>query len=342
MKRIMALTLAFVIFICSFSVAYASEDDGTIYSSGTIDIASFNVAGLPIPKVFGGRNVLKDTYELGQQLQEKNHDILCVQEDFNYHFVLSSQIRSKYRTFTSGGIPAGDGLNIFSKYPIYNVNRIKWDSLYGVYDGKQDELTPKGILYCTIEIEENVYIDLYNVHCDAGRDEKSIKAREDNLKQLAKLVNENSSDRAVIIVGDINTYLNAQDDLYNNLILAANLKDAWVEVCNNGVYESSEYKRSFSNSIERVLYRDGGNVKLEAAAHEYVPYVSAKDAHHLSDHYSNEVKMKYTYSESAVQENIELKEPVFSFMGVVMNYVKGIALDLFLAIKNIKLLFEII
>lgn len=104
-----------------------------------------------------------------QQINSADCDILCVQEDFNFHSILKNNLDMEYATETSGGAAIGDGLNFFSKYPIYNVGRVEWESAYGVYGCGMDELTPKGILYCTVEIADGVYIDVYNIHAHGIR-----------------------------------------------------------------------------------------------------------------------------------------------------------------------------
>ena len=184
------------------------------FSEGNLKVISYNVAGLPIPRFFSSekRVVHKDTAEIGRQLDNEDYDVIGVQEDFNLHFVLNSHLNSPYKTFTSGGVPAGSGLNIYSKKPIYNVEKIKWDKLYGVFDGAQDALTPKGYIYCQLKIEEGIYIDFYDLHMDAADDKGSIEARQDNFRQLLEDLNNRSSERAVILVGDFNSRLSSKED----------------------------------------------------------------------------------------------------------------------------------
>lgn len=90
----------------------------------------------------------------------------CLQ-DFNYHAYIYETDDHPYRTATSGGVPFGSGLNTLSNYNWISYDRIKWDSC-NLNDG--DCLTPKGFTAMRAQIDEGVYIDLYNLHADAGYD----------------------------------------------------------------------------------------------------------------------------------------------------------------------------
>ncbi len=337
----MALTVSTVFSAGVSANATAGKVDEN-YISGEMKIITYNVAGLPIPKVFGdGRVVVKDTYEIGKQLSESDFDLIGVQEDFNFHFVLEKMIDRKYKTFTSGGIPAGSGLNLFSKYPIYNVERYKWNKLFGIFDGAADELTPKGILKATIEIENGVYVDVYDIHADADDGEEDINsyiARMDNFKQLVKLINESSKDRAVIVMGDTNSIISKErsDSLYTNLILPCGLKDAWTEVVNKGDYENVDGHRwNKYNSLDRVMYRNGGGVNFEALTHEYKTLNSENDGHSLSDHASAQVTLQYYFDKSVMKKDNTLVKEEFSLAKIIVSYVKGVVLDLGLFVKGL-------
>ena len=53
-------------------------------------------------------------------VNKSGYDIICVQEDFGYHDTLAATMTDyPYQTYTSGGVPVGDGLNVFSKYRLY-------------------------------------------------------------------------------------------------------------------------------------------------------------------------------------------------------------------------------
>lgn len=332
MKKIIAIFTAVVMAMSATATVTASAEEATP-KTGELKLITQNVAGLPIPSMFSddGKVVPIDTKEIGRQLNENDFDILGVQEDFNFHFLLSSQIDRPYKTFTMGGIPAGDGLNIYSKYPIYNVERHKWDKLYGVFDGLQDELTPKGYIHCLIELSDDVYIDYYVLHMDAGGDPGSVEARHDNYRQLMEdIQNRDNTNRAMILCGDFNSQINknSADQLYPLFIKPLDLKDCFAEFALDGNYDLSEYHGSWKewDSIDRFMYKDGTGVDLEVTDFGYKQYQDEK-GHDLSDHSSAYATISYSITDDA-KENLDVKTEKFSLIKIVKNYIVGIFHDL--------------
>jgi len=97
-------------------------------TSGTFNVLTFNVAGLP--PLFNGNEIPGDkttnTARIGQLFTQYNQSIINVQEDFNFHATLYANDKHPYRTPTSGGVPFGSGLNTLSNYPYSTFERVKW------------------------------------------------------------------------------------------------------------------------------------------------------------------------------------------------------------------------
>lgn len=359
MKKIISILLAVVLFVGCTSLAFA-EDDNTI--TGTLNLVSFNVDGLPIPAALSStkRDPIKATKLIAKQINASDCDILSAQEDFNLHSILEKNLDMEYATLTSGGVAVGDGLNSFSKYPIYNVGRVPWRTAYGVYDCGSDELTPKGILYCTIEIADGVFIDVYNIHADAWEDEQSMLAKADQFDQLIELVEEHSgTDRAVILTGDFNTnysvfrdgYKNGQYkiDLCQKLLdnfIGHGFKDAWIEYNNGGNYDFTygemyerygcAYPRTW-DTLDHVYYRDGAGVSfklLEAVYDDFDCDEISWDGH-ISDHAAVRTKLAYTVNPDEVKPLESKQTESFNLGEYIMTAVKTITKVLFKAIINI-------
>ena len=282
MKKFMCILLALT--LCAGSAFCASAEDT---AEKTLNVISFNVDGLPIPSFLSStkRPAREATRLLSQQVNEADCDILCVQEDFNYHDVLSRELDMKYGTVTSGPAVIGDGLNIFSRYPIYNVQRAAWDTAYGVFDCGSDELTPKGILVCTVEVDDGVFVDVYTLHADAWEDDDSMLAKAAQFDQLKALVDAYSgTDRAVLLTGDFNTNYSVfregykaghyNVDLCQKLLdnfVANSFRDAWIEANTGGRYDFTyaemkekygcDYPRTW-DSLDHIFYRNGAGVTL--------------------------------------------------------------------------------
>lgn len=270
-KKTIAVVLSVLFVMMSMGTVAMAEDETTevkIGDTGTFNFINCNVDGLPIPSSMTSddRDALMDNVLIAQQLNERNFSIVALQEDFNYDSYLRAQLTNyankysedgktllaQYQTEHKGGVPLGDGLNIFSKYQVYNVERVEWEvksgnikdpSTGGTTQG--DELTEKGFMVVTIEPVTGYYIDIYDLHADAfgsvDNDPDSIKARQAEFAQLATYIMKHSVydettgtyDHAVIVTGDFNTSICSENDsvsskLVENLIEKAHLNDAWA------------------------------------------------------------------------------------------------------------------
>lgn len=298
MKKLLSVLLC-VIMVASCLVIGASASDGDSFS-----IVSYNVAGLPNLKYIlgkeGGVNVDGNQKLIGEQLSADNYDIIATQEDFGYNDSLYAGLSASYpyRTIHTGGVPGGDGMNVYAKTTVYNEKRTKWNSAYGVINDGADEMTPKGILYCVVEIADGVYADFYDIHADAYDGEGSVAAREDNFNQLANLILSKPAVRPVIVVGDFNISISYSRNSNIGPIFyeKAGLKDAWIEVNNGGDYTDFSYFRetygmSWSqkwgkwDSVEKILYKNGGGVEIEPTECSYKFYLD-ENGTSLSDHAS--------------------------------------------------------
>ena len=137
-------------------------------TSGEFSVLTMNVAGLPA--VLNGNDVPGDKTEnsrnIGSKLAAYNYDVIHVQEDFNYHASIYETDNHAFRTPTSGGVPFGSGLNTLSTGNWVGFQRIKWATCSDA--SSNDCLTPKGFTFMRWNPSEGVFIDVYNLHADAG------------------------------------------------------------------------------------------------------------------------------------------------------------------------------
>ncbi|MBQ7596399.1 MAG: endonuclease/exonuclease/phosphatase family protein [Clostridia bacterium] len=322
--KILCTALVFVLVFSVFSTAAGAEDTE---NQKEISIISSNVGGLPIPSVFSENKKVVPTAEvvLGEMLNESGIDIVCVQEDFQFHSLLAKGMTNyPYRTFTSGGIPAGDGLNIFSKYPIYNIDRVAWKDFNGLLTAAADGLTPKGFLKCTVDFD-GVLIDVYDIHTDANGSLDDQKAKRKQFRQLADYINENSYGRPILITGDFNCTLHTDryTNYYETMIVEQGYRDAWAEVVNNGDYfrgsNASDLVREYNqqypdfwgywDSVERVAYRDGDGLVITPVEFEYNYYTNSDtDLMALTDHAVMSCKLILDTT-NYIRPDMQLSEP---------------------------------
>lgn len=313
LQKVLAVFLTVVLIASSVAVLASAADE-----SVSVKMLCYNVAGLPdinaILGKAGAKDVPDNQLQLGKQLNDSAYDIIATQEDFGYHDSLIKNMQAyPYKTVHTGGVPGGDGLNVFSKFPVYNEKRTTWNSAYGVINDGADELTPKGILYTVLDLGGGIYIDFYNIHADAYDDIGSQKAREDNLRQLAALINSRKTDRPVIVTGDFNTsaHLNNGPGFTEYMIEECGLKDAWIELYNNGDYaDFSQWQAEYGgyywgkwDSVEKFLYKDGGGIHVDADDFGYVTFLNSAGAS-ISDH--NGASVSFTFTKTAdFSENTE-------------------------------------
>ncbi|TDZ53831.1 Sphingomyelinase [Colletotrichum trifolii] len=273
-------------------------------TGGDISILAMNVAGLPeliqSNDVPGDKTVNAKT--IGSLFKKYNYDIINVQEDFNYHASIYETDTHPFRTATSGGVPFGSGLNTLSNFDWVEFERVKWNTCSNASGA--DCLTPKGYTFLRARLAEGVYVDVYNLHTDAGTEPDDLTARNSNLHQVADAVTARSAGNAVLVFGDTNSrYTRTPDDI--DVFASQNgLTDAWLQLVRHGVTPAEETicgnpsTTDFCETVDKAFYRGGPVVHLEAT---HYGYESSKflqsDGNVLSDH--NPITVNLTWSLSS-------------------------------------------
>ncbi|MGN0507530.1 MAG: jacalin-like lectin [Lachnospiraceae bacterium] len=302
-KKAVAVTLSVLMVAGVLQTVPTAAEAGT--EDHTFTVLSLNVAGLPA--ILSSSDPANNTKQMSPLLN--NYDIVSVQEDFAYHSDLVSQVTElPYQTEHSGNVPFGDGMNILSRFPIYLETRYKWNDSHGIISDGADQMTPKGILYTSIEIEPGYFIDVYDIHTDADCDEESLAARRSNMNQLAALINERSVGHAVIVIGDTNSrYTRAEDNFETAVLETCGLRDPWVDLICGGVapadgealFDYDNPNSAGHEVVDKIWYRSGKNVELEAIYYALLATeFTDADGNQLSDHYPITATFSYTLNET--------------------------------------------
>jgi endonuclease/exonuclease/phosphatase family metal-dependent hydrolase len=268
-------------------------------TSGTFNVLTYNVAGLP--EGLSSGNPETNTPLISPRLAA--YDIVNVQEDFNYHAALYAGDNHPYRTATSGGVPFGDGLNTLSDYAFEDFERVKWNDCTGT-----NCLTPKGFSLARVRLADGVFVDLYNVHTNADATDDALAARRANIEQLSDFIQANSSGNAVIVMGDTNTRYTRSGDNIRTLADENGLTDAWVRLAKGGVRPTQGADALLCPTtappndcevVDKVLYRGSKLLTLDATRYnnEWASFLDSAGGN-LSDHFPHAVDFSYTLNSS--------------------------------------------
>lgn len=264
----LALVACFVGAGCSDSSG-ASEFDADGPTQGAFSLLTYNVAGLP--EGISSSHPEANTPQISPLLN--GYDVVLVQEDFAYHEELVSAAEHPYQSTPDASQDSlGDGLNILSVFPFEALERTRWTSCFGELDSGSDCLTPKGFFIVQLEIAEGAFVDVYNLHADAGRSPPDVQARAANFVQLEAAIEAHSEGHAVILAGDFNERYSYGDQTVSELLSSANLSDVWLELERGSVLPLSpseaapECATDTANldceRIDKILYRGSPQVQL--------------------------------------------------------------------------------
>ncbi|KAF8253758.1 hypothetical protein K440DRAFT_652013 [Wilcoxina mikolae CBS 423.85] len=265
--------------------------------SGSFRVLTYNVAGLP--EILSSSNPSKNTPYISARLSP--YTITNVQEDFNYHRLLYASDTHPYRTTTSGGIPFGSGLNTLSNLPYIDLVRTTW-SKCSLNSG--DCPTPKGFTALRVRVSQYQWIDVYDLHTDAGSLPSDLAARESNIKQVLAFMDRYSPGMPVIVMGDTNMrYTTIPDSA--RLLPDAGFDDAWVQLWRGGVPPEKtgvplKCPFPFSDGVgqkemmkcevvDKILYRHSGSALgrlwTKEVTNEHLEFLNPNNGETLSDHY---------------------------------------------------------
>lgn len=224
----------------------------TPFVTKTFKACALNVDGLPSTFNSDGPGATGTT-QIGNYIAGSNIDIVGISEDFNYHSELSAAVSGTYNMGSwRGGIDIGitslvnphfntDGLMFLMKKSagsFSNESYVKWnESLGGLLEGANENIE-KGFRFYTVNLGDNVKIDVYILHMNTAEDENQITVQDNQLTQLANAILANGDGRPKLIIGDTNcryTRNRVTENLITPLSKSYDIKDCWVEKCKGGI-----------------------------------------------------------------------------------------------------------
>ena len=248
---------------------------------GQLSVLTYNVHGLP-SWVAGDSPTTR--MPLVSELINA-YDIALIQEDFFHpellrqsakHAVVAEGNISRFSSARVFGFLKGSGLTSFVDFPRDQIATIvpePYATCSGWIAAGNDCWATKGLLIVRLRIAPDSELDVVQTHLDAGRSLEDRKVRARQLDQLrAKLMNF-STDRALIVAGDLNL---RRDDL-DDVALVAEFAD-FLELEDTGARGGEQW-----SPLDYILYRSGKGLGLEVMeAGEALEF--AFEGEPLSDH----------------------------------------------------------
>jgi len=255
--------------------ACSDDDDGpadaqpdgpstTSGESGTFTSLTYNVAGLP-QGINADQFPERNTPIISPLLND--YDVVVVQEDFgSYTDLLRADADHEFMSEPHPGpgelnpigraeAAVGDGLNILSRLPIGDLDRVPWTRCGA---DSADCLALKGFAATSLTVADDVTVDLYTLHMEAGGDDTALRG--EDLDQLAAYLDEHTTG-AVLIGGDWNLNYDESPDgeQLRGFMEETGLQDV-CDVVDCGADD---------DVIDRFLFRSGDDVTLEPTSHRF-------------------------------------------------------------------------
>jgi len=283
-------------------------------ADGDFAALTYNVRGLP-PTVIEDRTT--EIAAIAPLLEDFHTDVdalVAIQELFYqpYFDTITDVLTVSYPFISAkdngGPSGVGDGLTRMSDFAFSNFDRTQWNMCFGIEDSGNDCLTNKGFSYGRHELEPGVFVDVYNLHADAGQDAGSKAARADNIGQLIDAINANSPPgTAVLVLGDTNSHYTRVDDVIEDVLSDAGMTDVWIQLVNGDVVpgKGSDIDSGCDSItgdpsgpdcelIDKIFYRSGSGVTLTPTVYTVLvdPF---GDPNHggLSDHFAVSAEFHY-------------------------------------------------
>jgi len=264
------------------AAAPGASGSGQALASGRFRLLIYNVAGLP--KGISKSNPSVFTPQISPLLN--SYDIVLAQEDFSYHRELASRALHPFQSMpmTPSQTIMNDGLNRFSRSLFFDFSRTRWNDCNGWLNAANDCLAAKGFSMGRHELSPGIFVDIYNVHADAGRSSGDAAARRSEFEQLTLAIQAQSAGNAVIVAGDTNlkTSRTPEDAVTLDGFLKA-----------NRLVSSAQSLGQPTDRIDKVLFRSHPQLQLKASSWRTASEFIDPQGRDLSDHLAVHVDFEW-------------------------------------------------
>lgn len=278
-------TLLFAVAVVAASLSTSGAQDVT-QETGRLSVLSYNVHGLPS---FITGDDTPGRQRLISPLLEP-FDVIGVQEDFTedgHALLLGESSHASRARFADvlGERIYGSGLTFLARARVVLTATEHYRTFHGQLTAGNDGLASKGFQLLRLELAPGVEVDVYNSHLDAGNSQGDQQARAEQVAQLTDAMLRLSAGRAIVFVGDTNLHATRLD-------LDRETTARWLEATGLGC-ACAAVRSECCARIDRVLYRGGGGVELEAETWGVAPGFKDAQGVDLSDHEPIRVDLRW-------------------------------------------------
>jgi hypothetical protein len=288
--------------------AVSDSAHGDVVTTGELTALTYNVAGLP--EGLSGSHPATNTQYISPLLD--GYDLVLVQEDWLtpnpnptgfsvFHEVLAAGAHHPFQSTPApcpiGSNPArptalvSDGLNEFSNFEFREINRVAWEGCYGALgasEGGSDCGAMKGFFVAVHVLSPGAFVDVYDLHGEAGSTPTDQQLQETGYRQLAAFINDFSADHAVILGGDTNLHTestNPDAAIWQDLLAATGLTDVCQAVdCG-----------ADRTIIDKFAFRNSDALTIAPLSHRFErDKFVGPDGKRLSDHDALAVRFRWT------------------------------------------------
>ncbi|MCB9640674.1 MAG: endonuclease/exonuclease/phosphatase family protein [Myxococcales bacterium] len=264
---------------------------------GEFSVLTYNVKGLPAI-VEGTEDPATRMKLISPMLND--FDIVGIQENFQYNDELMSKVtlptkaqanrEPRDRAYASG-------LTLLSKFTAVSQEDAAWEKCFGIASNASDCLAYKGFLRVRLQLQQEppITLDIYTLHMDAGSGAEDQDARSAQVVQLLAAIKKASGDLPYLVIGDTNMRIKeprssgkTDEEQLKSLVEGGGMTNTCV------LFDCD--KDAQKEHIDRVLFRNSADLKLEALSWKEEGRFVNEKGEPLSDHPAVHVRFRYTYT----------------------------------------------
>ncbi|EUC53620.1 endonuclease/exonuclease/phosphatase family protein [Rhizoctonia solani AG-3 Rhs1AP] len=291
-----------------YFVTAASPTEQDVAPVTNFNVLTINVAGLPEsydPCGAPDEDKEMNTMYIGKILSHYYYGIVNVQEDVSHHTTLYEYNEHPYRTVNTGDIQDSSGLNTLSNFPFIGSSSTTWAYCSDKPKHDFDCNSNKGFTFMRVRMEKGVYIDMINLHTDAGTGVHDQSARRLNIDQVTEFIQTHSIGNAVIVFGNTNSLYTRSRDNIRILTAQSGLKDAWVQAIGGTIPTPGDVKTYHREVVDKVFYRGSAVINLNSTGFFYdTSRFLSPEGSGLTNHDPVRVEFEYSLTDGLRQSDL--------------------------------------